>query len=497
MSPKRRTLRKRRKKRADERGVALILVLGAITVLTVFLTQLQEETTSDLAAALAERDALKAEYLARSAVNLSRLLIATEPSIRATVGPMLQLMGLKSVPQIPVWGFTDLVLGPFNDAASTQGFLSTIGGDPTLAKNLGLTGGHFEVLIVEEDGKVNVNLAARNEIEPRDRLGRQLLGLFAPPENAPMFEGRDADGQFSDMQTICGAIVDWADSDTAGNEQQYMCDPFSQTASHGGAEDSFYQTIGLPYVRKNAAYDSLEELRLVRGISDDFWATFVDPDPANPKKRIMTVWGQTELNVNSASPQTLLALICGNVQNPQNAELCTDVSQMQMFLIGMEMGKQLTMGLPLFGTPGDFLNALKGQGIVGQILEALPTPLKPLTLSTTEQKLIRQAISTSTKRFSIYADGVVPGYKRTTKVRVTAVVDFRDAGKIGPLGSVQVAGGDVAAMASAAQAAAAANGVQTTQGLQKLANQTTQSPDDIISAMNSNPAGTIIYWRVE
>ncbi len=40
----------RRKGRVDERGVALILVLGAITVLTVFLTQLQEETSSELPA---------------------------------------------------------------------------------------------------------------------------------------------------------------------------------------------------------------------------------------------------------------------------------------------------------------------------------------------------------------------------------------------------------------------------------------------------------------
>ena len=40
---------------------------------------------------------------------------------------------------------------------------------------------------------------------------------------------------------------------------------------------------------------------MVRGISDDFWATFVDPDPPNPKKRVMTVWGQGTVNVNSAN----------------------------------------------------------------------------------------------------------------------------------------------------------------------------------------------------
>ena len=76
---KRAITRKRRPKRADQRGVALVMTLGAITVLTVFLTELQDQTASELSAALSERDALRAEYYARSAVNLARLLIAIEP----------------------------------------------------------------------------------------------------------------------------------------------------------------------------------------------------------------------------------------------------------------------------------------------------------------------------------------------------------------------------------------------------------------------------------
>src|SRR5262249_12908279 len=127
--------RLKRKRRTDERGIALILVLGAITVLTVFLTQLQEDTSSELASALAARDALKAGYFGRSAVNLGRLLIATEPTVRQTVAPIFMLMNQKP-PQIPVWEFTDLVLGPFNDAVGAQSFLATIGGDAQTAKNI-------------------------------------------------------------------------------------------------------------------------------------------------------------------------------------------------------------------------------------------------------------------------------------------------------------------------------------------------------------------------
>ena len=79
----------RRKRRAKERGVALVLVLGAITILTVFLTELQEETSSELSSALAERDRLRAEYYARSAVNLSRLRRSRAAYFTALVRPHL------------------------------------------------------------------------------------------------------------------------------------------------------------------------------------------------------------------------------------------------------------------------------------------------------------------------------------------------------------------------------------------------------------------------
>jgi general secretion pathway protein K len=68
--------------RRQRRGVALIIVLAALTVLTVMLTEIQDESSAEFGSALAARDALVAEYAAKSAVNLSRLLIAAEPTIR-------------------------------------------------------------------------------------------------------------------------------------------------------------------------------------------------------------------------------------------------------------------------------------------------------------------------------------------------------------------------------------------------------------------------------
>src|SRR5260221_14604990 len=170
-----------------------------------------------------------------------------------------------------------------------------------------------------------------------------------------MFEQRDSDDNFTDRATICGAIIDWADSD----EDLNPCDPSSTAPSSRANEDISYQLLKKPYFRKNAAFDSLEELHLVRGVSDDFWATFVDPEPEKPKKRVMTVWGQGAVNVNSANAQTLLALV---LAGSKKSKMWSDLTEMQNFLMRLTLIRTVTAGIPMFGSGQDFVNAMQGQG---------------------------------------------------------------------------------------------------------------------------------------
>jgi general secretion pathway protein K len=482
--------RRRLRRRADRRGVALIMVLASITVLTVFLTELQDDTSAELSSALAERDTMRAEYHARSAINLSRLLIATEPSVRRALAPLLGLLGAANM-QVPVWEFSDVVLGPFNDAAGVSGFAGLANLDMTTAKNLGSTGGgRFELVIVDEDSKINVNAAARNEVMSKQRLAGQLMGLFAPVQYAPLFDGRDTDGQFSDRQSVCGAIIDWADAEPDGNEQATSCDLSSNAPASSSAEDSFYQMLGVDYRRKNAAYDSLEELRLVRGLgSDEMWSTFVDPDPTDPRKRIMTVWGQGKINIGTANAQTLLAVICGSPRTTEGQDLCADPNQLSSFIMGVSMIKSLFPGIPLFPTPKAFTETLKGNGFpFGPILQSLG--LKPVQFKAESE--VQKSLANGSKLFSIYATGVVPGNRRELRVRVHSVVDFRGVAELGA-GMPGQAPAPGSATGSAAQsqvqgAAAAAMPDPTGAAL---------TPDQIMAAMATNPMGRVVYWRVE
>ncbi|MRG93959.1 general secretion pathway protein GspK [Polyangium spumosum] len=415
--------RKKKRRKKDERGIALLMVLGAITVLTVFLTELQQETTAELASAIADRDSLKAEYLAKSAINLSRLLIASEQTVRPTItqgqiGMMLAMLTQGQPGQIPIWENANEVLGLFNDQTGADEFVAVSGMDISTGKNLGVSGGRFDFKIVDEDGKINLNVAASGSVTGEIQMVKQLASLMS--QKPALFEQMDADGQVSDLRSICGAIIDWADP----NEQAVVCDPLLTGPGGSASEDNFYQTIGLPYRRKNAAFDSLEELRLVRGIGDDFWANLVEPDSGRPESRIVTVWGQGKLNVNSAPAEAMLTVICAHAVQAATP-MCnpldpTGLVFQQGFVGAVSAVRSFVRGIPLFSKPAQFRQIIKGQGMLGQMIGPM---IGPVVFQSDSE--FDKSITTSSKVLSIYAEGVVPGRKRTTRVRIHAVIDTR------------------------------------------------------------------------
>jgi general secretion pathway protein K len=403
------------------------------------------------------------------------------------------------------------LLGAFNDSEGAKDFTGSVGVDMGGGKNLGMPGGRFELVIVDEDSKIDANLGASNDIA-HIRLAKQLMGLMSAPIYDPMFQKADATGNVNDRLSICSALIDWADPD----DNLFSCDLSSNSAPSGQAkEDAYYQLLQKPYFRKNAPFDSLEELHMVRGITDDFWTTFVDPDPTNPKKRVLTVWGQGAVNVNTANPLTLLGLICSAAKpgtapassssssplgitpsvataapiatsnttpaagvNPNLPAICSDPNQTALFTMGMTMAKGITMGAPLFGSPGDFISMMKGQGMLGPLLTAMG--MQPVSF--TSESDFKKSITTESKMFSIYAVGVVKGYKRETRLSVHEVVDFRTA----PI---------VSAAPSSSAAIPAGSAAPPVQPV----GSSSASPDATALAASMQPStgGQVVYFHIE
>lgn len=454
------------------RGVALIMVLGTLSILTFMLAEFQDSSSAELQSAMASRDQIRAEYAARSAVNLGRLLIASEPTVRMAIN----MVGLK-IQQVPIWKFSQQVLGAFGDEEGASEFSSLSGLSMTETKNLGLEGAGFRMEMVDEDSMISFNTASRADAFSQMRAAQAILSLIGSPQYNDFFSGLDEEGQVKDRQTVCGAIIDWADPDTNYNQ----CDPKNTTAQGTSGEDSFYQMLKKPYQRKNAAFDSLEELRMVRGITDDFWDTFIQPNPDQPDSRVVTVWSTGKVNINTANAQTLLVLACFLAQ--PGTVLCEDPLAQQKFLSAVGLAKSMMPGMPIFMGTKDFLAALKGSGPVGTILNTMMQVPPVQVLSDGE---LEKLLTVKSEVFSIYATGYVKQGKGETRSRIHAVVDMRGAP---PPGSPLTMDG--------ASQAAALNGMTQT-----AASAATSGASGVGAAtMNftnlPRPGGVVLYYRVD
>lgn len=458
--------------RNAERGVALLMVMGTLAVLTVMLTEFQDSTSAELGSSVSARDEIKAEYAARSAVNLTRLLLAAEPTIR---GPLALL---TQGAQIPVWEYTDVILGAFNDADGGSVFEGMSGMRLSDGRNLGLEGARFELTVVDEDSKLNLNQAARADTFSQKRLSEQLLSMIGGVQYNQFFEeSQDEKGNILDRITVCSALIDWVDPDV----DKSPCDPRAETATAAAPEDSYYQLLDKPYARKNAAFDSLEEVHLVQGVTDEFWRTFLFPDPDDEKSRVVTVWGAGKVNVNSANARTLLAVACH--QSKPETPLCIDPVMQQKYLMTSQMFSQFTAGMPLFPTPKAFVNAIQGKGMFGELLVSMGiTPVELLS-----PQLMEDSVTTESKVFSIYATGFVKSGKKETQSRIHAVVDMRD---VPPPGTVEQAAKFSQLQRMEAEAAA-------TTGGPKVELPAEFEEGGLVRALVPRPGGSVIYFRVD
>jgi general secretion pathway protein K len=446
--------------RRDQAGVALIMVLAAIALMFVMAEQTRDDVEVYSLSAAVARDQLIAEAQARSAVNLARVVLNSEPIIRRTIAPILTPLmammgrGLAAPPQIPVWEQADLIIGPFRsqEGASALGDLARVSFDS--AKNLGGLTGLSPVVIIDEDSRINVNSAVRSSVA-QILLARQLQGLVFNPGLNGFFEGRDADGQFTDRPTLLSNVIDYIDFDETTFDAQSLL-ASTATAASTAPEDSFYQRLRPPGRRRNAPLDSIEELRMIRGFGDDdLWHAVVDPDPANPRRRTLTVWGQGAVNVNTANAQTLLALVCA--YSP-DAPQCQDLSQASAFIttITMVQGMTLSMGIPLFSSPSNFVGTVQGRPPMGTMLTQLG--MRPFVVR--DVSGLERSVTVESKVFSVYAEAEVGA----AHVRVHAVIDMRPQPEL-PSTFMRAAGMNITTTASGGL------GVSSAQG------------------------GTVIYWR--
>lgn len=425
-SPKSTSRRARRRRtRAIEKreGVALLMAIITVAILAVMVADLHETTSTGYAIAIAERDSLRAEYMARSGLNLTRVIVAQGPALARIIAPVYAAVGVSPPSVMPVWNIASVLLRPFCDYASLASE-SDSAFDLASVKGLADMPGRCEVLAIAENSKLNVSDPLHsNDDGARRGVMMQLFaatgGFTSPSPYDAFFQRVDSDGQTNTRLDVISSIVDWWDADTS----RTTFDAGTNTVGSSGSEDDPYSRYRDRYRIRNSPFDSVEELRLVRGVTDDFWATFIDPDPDDPRRRMVTVYGSGGVNPNEADPLVIINRLCSFI--PTNTFCTADGAGERLKFVAVLRTARSILPLPLFGTPNDFVDFMKGNGALRRTLAPLGAFVgdivpAPIVIPQDREGEVTGAFITVARILTIQSEG----FAGRAHVRIRAVVNF-------------------------------------------------------------------------
>ncbi len=237
-----------------ERGIALILVLWVMALLTVIAGEFCHAVRTELNVTRNFKEETQAYYIALSGLFWAvQGLVDDDQGFRKAAAP--------------------------GGAANPEEGLARINADIPAVP---FGAGRFSVRKENESGKVNLN-----------RAGEHLLKM--------MLNGLDIDG--AEKAIIVDSILDWRDADSFHHVN--------------GAEDDYYRSLPHPYRCKNGDFSSVDELLLVRGVTPqifhgglrDMVTVYQDEETAAGRDvRAEVRVNLNSININAASPPMLRAL---------------------------------------------------------------------------------------------------------------------------------------------------------------------------------------------
>ncbi len=128
--------------------------------------------------------------------------------------------------------------------------------------------------LADEERKININKA------PREVLSRlfQLAAYLSPKE----------------ADRVTGAILDWRDP--------------NKNPRQNGSDNDYYQSLNPPYSCKHSKFEIIDELKLVHWVTGDIFERV---------RSRLTVYGEGQINVNTADSLVLQSLGCSAMLTDQ------------------------------------------------------------------------------------------------------------------------------------------------------------------------------------
>lgn len=285
----------------DRRGVALVIVLVVIAMMSTYAIEFTFKTRVNMEIASNTEREVVAYFNARSAIQITRLVVGSEKIFMQKFGGLLNAMRPK--PKVEMWRFSTILVNFF-----AQKSLTLIGikfADLKKYDGLGTSDGTFSLKSLElEDSKINVNRLGLTTKNVRALTYRSLRNLFMTKKKEFFKDDEER------IDKLILSMIDWIDPDDNRiglNSQVDVNKQISFVEQSGGyGEDSPYSEHG--YKSKDANFDTVEELMLVDGMTDEIFDAFGDK---------ITVYKTQNININEADSETLKALVCDHVAGQQ------------------------------------------------------------------------------------------------------------------------------------------------------------------------------------
>lgn len=277
-----------------QRGVALLLAMTAIAILTVFSLEFTYQSRVAVRTSAYVEGEIEAYLHARAAVELAALVIGSVDIVESIINKYASMLGGQR-PNISTSAYACEFVNAFCEGRMSLMGLDLI--DLRGKEGAGLERGSCGCKSDDEDGRVNINRVGS--------LGEKQATFDTLYKLLERHEGMSAIGELDkEMAQLALNVIDWADRDNVRTDM----DPATRRLQQGsGAEGVHYARNG--YKSKDAPFDTTEEVRLVEGMNDALWCKL---------RNSLTVYNTSKLNVNTAPIDVLKALVCKNLADPRH-----------------------------------------------------------------------------------------------------------------------------------------------------------------------------------
>ncbi len=262
----------RERKKSSKKGVALILAMTSLLLMVWVASEVSTDSTIEYVVNSQEINRIKAFYSARSSLDLALLRIKVyQQASRMNLPPgFAQQINM-------VWSFPfawPLPIGPDASIAAKD--------DIEGAAKASIFDGQYTHTITDEGSKVDVNDLASPSKTLREITKKQILTIFeAKLQNDDKF--RDAYGNYN-FGELVNRIADWMSE--------------KNSSENGGDKRQPFQGLGDTYP-PNRGFRTLDEMRLVPGMTEEFFA-LMSPS--------VTIYGSKAINPNTAAKDVIKSL---------------------------------------------------------------------------------------------------------------------------------------------------------------------------------------------